>query len=430
MEVQFEIELTKKQQEAYDVFHEKDTKELVLLFSRQSGKSTLAEVLMMEAALETPKSTVFYISPQYKHGQKIYREITSALADTNLIKKKNGSDLIIELTNGSLIQFFTAQSPDSIRGNTCTKLLVLDEEAYLPILTPTGEDLYFNVIQPITKTRKPKIIHISTPAGKDGIFYHKYLSSIEGDGSVKSVISTIYDDPFVTVEEIEKTKRESPRLAFEQEYECRFLDSALTALPGFENCFEEIDIDKKITKNSTVWAGIDWSSVGSDDTVVTLINQEGYVKQYIIDDKDYDRKYRKIAEILDSYPRLQACYVEVNGIGSPMFDGLKKVVKCKSKLYEFVTTNNSKNDAVETLQLLIDGKEIHFPESNRTLFKQFGVFTYQLSKTKKITYAAKPGYHDDCVLSLCFAVKAKEDYKSFDVKKDVVFIRQKNMTIR
>lgn len=430
MEINFEIELTKKQQEAYDLFHEDDTKELVLLFSRQSGKSTLAEVLMMEAALETPKSTVFYISPLYKQGQKIYREITSALSDTNLIKKKNGSDLIIELTNGSLIQFFTAQSPDGIRGNTCTKLLVLDEEAYLPILTPAGEDFYFNVVQPITKTRKPRIIHISTPAGKDGIFYQKYLSSIEGDGSVKSVISTIYDDPFVTVDEIEKMKQETPRLAWEQEYECRFLDSALTAIPGFENCFEDIDIDKKITRNTTVWGGIDWSSVGDDDTVLTLMSIEGYVKQYIIKEKDYDKKYEKIAKILDSYTKLQACYVEVNGIGSPMFDGLKKKVKCKAKLHEFVTTINSKQEAVETLQLLIDKKELHFPESNKTLFKQLGVFTYSISKTRKITYAAKPGHHDDTVLSLCFAVKAKEDYKSFDVKKDVVFIRQKNMTIR
>lgn len=428
MEINFEIKLSPKQQEAYDLLHNPETKELVLLFSRQSGKSTLAELLMTEYALVKGNERIIYISPVKTQGGDRFRNIKAALEPTGLIKKSNANDKVIELTNGSIIQFLSTEGYVSIRGKTASSLLILDECSYIPETTPTGEFMWSNVIAPIAKTLKPKIVYISTPAGKQGFFYEKHLRAISDEYPyIKEVKATIEDDIFSTQEEKDRWKSDSPPLAWAQEYECKFLDSSLTALPGFEDCFKK---NVTVKNTDTVWAGIDWSSTGEDRTVVTVINIENNVKQYIINDRSYDIKYEKIANILDSYPKLQACYVEVNGIGSPMYDGLKKKVKCKAKLHEFVTTNSSKADAVETLQLFIDKKEIHFSEEDTILYQEMGTFTYTLSKTKKVTYAAKPPHHDDTVLSLCFAVKAKEDYKSFDVKKDVVFIRQKNMTIR
>ena len=199
-----------------------------------------------------------------------------------------------------------------------------------------------------------------------------------------------------------------------------FLDSALTALNGFENCF--IDKYEEPQLNETVWIGIDFSSVGSDETILTVINKGNRIKQYKIEGS-LDQKYKKIANIINSYNKLQIAYAETNSIGEVMLNEIKKYIKNKSKIKEFITTNDSKTEAVGLLQTAIANKDISFDNKEKELFKQMGIFIYSITKTKKITYAAKPPFHDDRILSLCMAMQAKEDYKGFDTTKDIKFVK-------
>lgn len=418
MNINFNINLTSNQQKAYDLFHQKETKELLLLFSRQQGKTIFAELMIMETALKYKNATIVYISPLYTQGKKVYREIISCLEPHKLIEKKDGSSLTITLFNKTIIQFFTTLSPTAIRGTTCTHLLVLDEAAFFPEKTSTGEDLWYNIIQPITKTRKPKILYISTPNGKRGIFYKKYLQSQE-EQDIKCVKADIYSDSFISKEEIDKIKQEIPPLVFDQEYLCKFLDSPLTVFKGFETQFKKI---KSIDKNEICWIGIDLSSVGNDRTVVSIINKSNNVEQYVIEG-ELDEKYKKIANIINSYNKLQKCYIETNGIGSPMINEIKKLVKYKNKIVEWVTTNNSKSEIIGILQTYISNKDIWFDENNTLLYKEMGIFTYKISNRSKVIFSAPEGQHDDTVMSLAIALKAKEDIIPLDVQKDVHFIR-------
>ena len=428
MNLNFNIQLTPKQQEAYDLFHDEEVRELVLLFSRQSGKTVLAEIMMIEAALTKPNQTVYYISPTYSQGKKVYREISELLATTNLIKKRNSGALTIEFTNKSIIQFFTTKSPNAIRGNTCSALLVLDELAFFPELTPSGENTYHNVIYPITKARRPKIVHISTPAGKQGIFYEKYLSAIdESHKDIRMVKSTIYEDKFITPIDRDKLKASTPPLAWKQEFECEFLDSSLTALEGFEKCF--VDGPCKIDKTKPVWMGLDFSTIGTDNTILTIIDAKGNVDEFRATG-NLDRKYRVIAEVINQYPQLQCCYAESNSIGEVMINEIRKQLKKPSVFRPFTTTNSSKNEMIGLLQTCIAQRKLNIPKTLTEMYKEMGTFIYTVSKNKNITYAAKPPFHDDRVMALGFAVQAREDYKTFSFSKDTVFIRARNMSIR
>ena len=199
--LKFKINLTSKQKEAYDLFHKEEVRELVLNFSRQSGKTTLCEILLIETLVKK-KCTCAYISPDYGQGKRVFREIVNLLSQTQLIKKKNSSDLTLELINGSYLQFFSGKNPTAIRGNTISGLLVLDEAAYLPEETSDGQNFYHMVVKPITKAKKPKIIFISTPNGKFGLFYQKYLEGLNSD-TVKTVECNIYTDSTISKEDIE-----------------------------------------------------------------------------------------------------------------------------------------------------------------------------------------------------------------------------------
>ena len=386
-------------------------------FSRQSGKTTMAEILLIETMIKK-KCTCAYISPSFAQGKKVYREIASLLNQTKLIAKKNSTDLTIELINGSYLQFFTAQSPTAIRGNTISGLLVIDECAYLPETTPDGQMLWSMVIQPITKAKKPKILFISTPNGKQGLFYDKYLEGLNSD-TVKTVECNIYTDSTISKEEILEIKNNTPPLAWRQEFLCEFLDSALTVFEGFEKQF--IDY-QRVTFNTKVWIGVDLSSSGEDETIVTICNREGYVKQILVTG-NLDDKYRKIANIINNEKQLVMCYIEANGIGEPMINEIRKLVINKSKVQYYTTTNENKSENVGNLQLSIAQNEIFFNKEDAELYKQLAVFTYKISKqTRRITYAAKEPFHDDRVMSLLIAKRAMEDFK-FNTTQNTTFIK-------
>ena len=413
--LKFKINLTSKQKEAYDLFHKEEVRELVLNFSRQSGKTTLCEILLIETLVKK-KCTCAYISPSFAQGKKVFREIVNLLSQTQLIAKKNSTDLTISLINGSFLQFFTAMNPTAIRGQTISGLLVIDEAAYLPETTPDGQLLWSMVIQPITKAKKPKIIFVSTPNGKSGIFYEKYLQGINSQ-TTRTIECNIYEDTTISKEDIDELKATTPPLAWQQEFECKFLDSALTVFEGYEKQF----IDYQNVTFDKVYMGVDLSSVGEDETVVTKTSSK-YVWQKVINGT-LDSKYRQIADIINNEKKLVMCYIEANGIGSPMINEVKKLVKNKSRVLEYITTNENKAENVGNLQLAIAQDDIFFNKEDTELYKQMGVFTYKISKqTRRLTYAAKEPYHDDRVMSLMIARRAMEDYPSKSIESSYRFI--------
>lgn len=415
IDLHFNINLTSKQKEAYDLFHKEEVRELVLNFSRQSGKTTLCEILLIETLIKK-KCTCAYLSPDYSQGKKVYRELVQLLSQTNLIAKKNSSDLTIQLINNSFLQFFTGKNPTAIRGNTISGLLVLDEAAYLPEETADGQNFYHMVVKPVTKAKKPKVIFVSTPNGKFGLFYQKYLEGLNSQ-TTKTVECNIYTDSTISNEDIEELKATTPPLAFRQEFLVEFLDSALTVFEGYEKQF----IDYQKVTFDRVWIGVDLSSVGEDETVVTKTSGK-YVWQKVIKGT-LDSKYRQIADIINNEKNLIMCYIEANGIGSPMINEIKKLIKNKSRVLEYITTNENKAENVGNLQLAIAQNDIFFNKEEKELYKQLGLFSYKVNKvTHRITYAAVPGAKDDRVMSLLIARRAKEDYPNKSLESSYRFI--------
>ena len=351
-----------------------------------------------------------YISPTFAQGKKVYSELVQLLENTGIIAKANASDLKIDTVYGSTLKFFSMESPTSIRGNTISGLLVLDEAAFFPTQLPSGEDPYYNVIFPIIKARKPKVLVISTPNGKQGMYYDLYLKAFNKTKGYREISATIHDDTLITREEIEELRRGYPPLAWQQEFEVKFLDNALTVFPGFADCFNAE------YSGGRCWCAIDPSSVGDDNTIVTIVNNDNQVKQYKIDG-ELDVKYDKIAKIINKYSPV-ATYIENNSIGSVMANEIKKKLVRKSNFYEFTTTNDSKKQYISLISVDIANNTIHFEPDNKLLYSELSTFTFKLTKTGNITYAARDGFHDDTVTSLGIALQCKQDFQYKPINKD------------
>lgn len=421
--LKFSIKLTKAQKELYNAVHKPENKYILANYSRQQGKTTIIMCLMIEY-LCRKKYNIAYVSPTLKLSKKVFKEMKNLLENTGIITSSNATDLVFTSFNKSTLSFYSSEQSDSIRG-TSNNILIIDEAAFLNE-GDEGNNIWWNILYPTIKVKGEKIIMISTPNGKHGFWFEMISNALRGVKGYKYIKKTIYSDGLINKEEIERIKSNYPVNAFKQEYMCEFLDDVITAFPGYVEQFIEYQYDINSKKQ---WIGLDMSANGEDNTILTIINEENKTKQYQIAGS-LDMKYRKIADIINSTNNLVGGYLEQNGVGEPMLNEIMKLIKpnYKQRLKYWLTTNDSKQDMINMLSLAISNKNIWFEDSNKMFFSECGTFTFSLSKTKKIVYGAKSGFHDDTVMSMALANMAKNDMKSYG-GNNYVFIKGRKSSL-
>lgn len=414
------IKLTESQKLIYNAANDKEHKYVMANISRQQGKTTVIMLLCIQW-LTQKNQEIVYFTPTFTLAKRIYGKILKMLPN-NFVTKANSSDLIIESITGSQLRFFSGEAAQSARGSNCTKL-VIDEAAYIKEEID-GQNFYYNIVMPLTKVHCTKIVMISTPKSTFGFFYNLCMQASSGERNDMVYIKrTIYEDALISKEEIEELKKNYPPIAWKCEFECLFIQDALSVFQDYDKCF---DIEK-YKEGGKCWCGIDPSSVGSDNTIVTLVNTLGDIKQYKIDGS-LDSKYAQIASIINRYSPV-ATYCESNSIGEVMANEISKQLKKKSSFHTFSTTNESKKDYIGLIAVKIANGDIHFEKDNKLLYSELGTFGFKLTKTGNITYAAQEPFHDDTVTSLGIALQCKEDYK-FSGVNNLSFVNINNNTLR
>ena len=393
MNVTFNIRLNKPQQDMLALIEK--NKFVFAAMSRQIGKSVLCKVLCTKWLLE-PNMEIGYITPSLKLAKKFFNDLTGIIPESLLVKS-NASDLILQSITGSTLYFYSAEQGNRIRGVTFD-YLVLDEAAFYKEDTGANH-IWYSILQPTIKVKGKKIVMVSTPNGQSGFWYDLIQKALKGQKGYAYIKRTIYDDSMCT--DIEEIKNSTPDLMFRQEFLCEFIAGANSFFTGYHNCYDDT---MTFNWNQPLWAGIDWSSTGKDETIVTFINGLNQIIQYNIEG-DLDSKYSQIASILNKYS-LKGVYAEDNSIGSVMINELKKQMRQKNVLKPFTTTNDSKTEIVTELALSLEKEELTY--NDLQLDRQLGAFGYSVSKTKKLTFEGK-GDHDDKVMSLAMALKAKKD---------------------
>lgn len=402
MTLNFDITLSKSQQEVYDLVQDKRYKYITVVFSRQSGKTVLMLVLCIQWLMQRNVS-IAYICRNFILAKKLYRELIKILPK-QVIKSANGTDLLIESVNGSVLTFFSAEQGASLRGQTFN-YMICDEFAFHKQEQTDGTHLWNDILSPTLKARGRKCIFVSTPLGKNNIFYEMYQRGLSDDfPKYASILKTIFDDGFVTQEDIEEIRKGIPELSFKQEYMCEWLDDGLSFFQGYSDCF---DIEKYDGTKS--WIGVDCSGDGSDATVCAKVNENGDIELFEAVGT-LDMKYRQIADFINKTNPV-AVYCEINGLGNPMYNEIRKLVRNRGKLYEWTTSNSSKEEIISDLAVAIANKDVHFLKNDMKTYNELGNFVVSVSKSRKLTFAARGSGHDDRVMATAIALKCKKDFK-------------------
>lgn len=188
------------------------SRKVLLLCSRQSGKSTITALLALWTAVHEP-GLILLFSPSQRQSSELFRKVLDhlrALATPPEITLQ--SALKLEFANGSRIVSLPANE-DTVRGYSGARVVIIDEASRVP-------DSLMAAVRPILATSNGRLIALSTPAGRRGWFYKAW---IEGAGWDRTKI-TADQCPRITEDFLEDEMRELGPTMYSQEYLCEFQD--------------------------------------------------------------------------------------------------------------------------------------------------------------------------------------------------------------
>jgi hypothetical protein len=122
-----------------------------------------------------------------------------------------------ELKNGSRIVSLPGD-PETVRGFSAPRLIVLDEAGYVPNEMQAALD-------PMLAVSGGRLVQMSSPAGRRGHFFENWTNG-EGAERIRIVGR---DCPRITAEFLDQQRRKLGPMLFSQEFECEFVDAASSA---------------------------------------------------------------------------------------------------------------------------------------------------------------------------------------------------------
>ncbi len=187
---------------------------VLMLCSRQAGKSTTAAALALRTALLTSRALVLLLSASWRQSAELFeahvRRLHRALGCPVAISRE--SALRMELANGSRVISLPG-TEETIRGFSGVSLLVVDEAARVP------DALYYSV-RPMLAVSGGKLVCLTTPFGRRGWFHDAWHSTEHWE----RVRITAEQCPRIAAAFLEEERQALGERWFRQEYLCSFED--------------------------------------------------------------------------------------------------------------------------------------------------------------------------------------------------------------
>jgi len=414
----------------------RDNRFVILLASRQIGKSTLLTIYALWVACFNEDQNILIVANKESTAINIFKRVRLAYEQLPNYLKPGAVEYgktSMTLGNGSSIGISTTSS-DAGRGSS-VNCLILDELAFID--NHLVEQFWRSVYPIISSSKKSKIFIASTPNGTDNLFYELYNGATEGKNDWKAERVDWWEVPGRDDEWKEKTVRSLGSMeAFEQEFGNVFLQSGESSVN--DKLFEEMKTEIKepefvyddgkyllwdTFKQDRIYvAGVDISEgVGAAASVIQILditnlrNIEQVATYHDRNISPYNFT-AKLHEILQHWGSPLAL-IERNNCGAQVVDQLKNTLH-----YENIVTYGIKNPH----QLTLAGNKIGVQAHTNTKYKGVTNMRYWVNELKAVkirdlntlielknfirysngTWGARPGVDnwDDRVMSLVWSL--------------------------
>lgn len=172
---------------------------------------------------------IWALSDNYKVGRPSLITFLKCTREAGLVPGKdftyNKTEKVFEFANGTLLEFKSADDPESLRG-AGLDILWMDEAAFI-----RSQDAY-NVVRPALSDKQGIVISTTTPKGKNWFYDLFWNDDALKDPNIGSVEYRSIDNPYFLEEEWREAQRDYHPLMFKQEYLAMFDAMAGVELSG------------------------------------------------------------------------------------------------------------------------------------------------------------------------------------------------------
>lgn len=277
------------QKEMYDSIVTFNREITTITCSRRLGKSYLMCVLAIEKCIQQPDAIVKYICPKQNMVKKIIKPIMKDIfkdCPPEMRAEFKTNDNMYLFPNGSQIQLAGTDNGhhESIRGGK-SDLWIVDEAGFC-------QDLKYvinSVLAPTTDTTGGRGILASTPSPEPD---HEFITEFVRPAELADqlIIYTIYDNPMMTQDKIERIisrypmKEKSPE--FRREYLCEvIIDSEKAVVPEFSKEIQDQCI--KVWPRPPFYDSYVSMDIGFNDLTVVLFGYYDFKNAVTVIEDEY-----------------------------------------------------------------------------------------------------------------------------------------------
>lgn len=370
------------------ILHENQARFRIATCGRRWGKTLGVLNEFGKYGAENTKSVCWWVSPVYRQAAKPYRMFVDKFSP--IIRTYNKSEMAIELVNGALMEFKSADNFDALRGEGVS-FLVIDEAALV------AREAWESALRPTLSDTMGRAIFISTPKGRNW-FYEAWVRGQDPNhpdwASFKFPTSS---NPYIHQSELESARNTLPRDVFHQEYEAEFLEDSAGVFRGIKAAIAG-ELTRPIIGHRYLFG---WDPAKHRDysvLVVIDIDEERVVHFARFNQVEYELQLDFIERIARDYNRARGL-MDSTGVGDPLLEAAKRR-GINVQGYQF--TNASKSDLVQNLAVMIEQGAVKYPEID-VLLHELEFYQYEMTPSGKFVYGAPDGYHDDAVTALMLA---------------------------
>ncbi len=367
--------------------------------------------------------TILILSPSFRQSMNVMTKV-SAVVDTapllySQVERNTRTEL--EFKNRSRI-ISLPNSPDLIRGFTATDIY-LDEAAHF-----LNDEQIMRVISPMLIAMQGRLTIISTPFGKRGIFYERYVSALNNPTARAYDFYPSTLNPLITDDDLQREHERLNDLEYRQEYGAEFLEEVDAYYP-IDLISPSVDAQLVLLERGEEGKhyiyGIDFAKK-RDQTVVFILERMQiappatfcYVTRHIAawDKMDYSDQLGRIGQLRQLFPCELAC-ADQTGVGESIIEDLKHVLPPAEGVIFSVPT---KIDMAARLRALMESTKIARETqqvraclvlpNDKKLITQINSLRYEVSKVGNVLFKQDDErVHDDYLWALALAVYAARE---------------------
>lgn len=360
-----------------------------LAAGRRWGKTKVAAHEIVRRA-QKPNQMIWWIANTYKNVSRGYREVVNQLPPSWLAKPApsyTSTTKILQLKNGTMIEFYSGGSPDALAGEG-VDFVVVDEAALI------ADNVWQQLIRPTLMDTGGEAFLISTPRGHNW-FWQMWKLGQEGKAGYASWRFPQTANPYVPQAETEAAELELPHIIFRQEIMAEFL-AAGASIFGLGIDREGAIVDEIVEPLGNIFVGVDLAKK-EDFTVITADRETDGLPCYFerFNQIDWPTQQKRIAyavQELEETPGVEGVTVlmDSTGIGDVVYDNLSAA---GVEITPIKFTNQSKEQMARLLAADLEHGKAYVLSD---MLEEFESYEFTLTANGRYQFEAATG-HDDMV---------------------------------